>query len=88
MGWVKDRFLKDRKWQLEGGEWEPQISFETFDCCPKIKPQEANTDTMITMTLEKGGCFLRAQRITTKQARQRTGEHRTKNTRKRDTPLL
>jgi hypothetical protein len=46
--------------------------------CSKIKHQEVNTDTVITMTLEKGGYFLRIQWITTKQAEQRTREHRTK----------
>jgi hypothetical protein len=56
----------------------PQIYFETFDRYPKIKPQEANTDTVITTTLEKGGCSLGTQRITTKQAEQRTEKHRTK----------
>jgi hypothetical protein len=28
--------VKDRKRRLKGGEWEPQISFEIFDRCPKI----------------------------------------------------
>jgi hypothetical protein len=31
--------LKDQKRRPEGGEWEPQISFETFDRCPKINPK-------------------------------------------------
>jgi hypothetical protein len=73
--------VKNRKTATrgEGGvEWETQISFETFDRRPKIKPQEANIDTVITTTLEKGGCSLGTQRITTKQAEQRTGEHQTK----------
>jgi hypothetical protein len=73
--WV---LVKDRKRRTEGSEWQPQISFEIFDRCLKIKPQEAITDTVITMTLEKGGCSLGTQRITTKQAKQRTEEHRTK----------
>ena len=30
--------LKDQKRRLEGGEWEPQISFEIFGRCPKIIP--------------------------------------------------
>jgi hypothetical protein len=34
-------------------------------------PQEANTNTVMTTTLEKGGCFLGTQRITTKQADRR-----------------
>jgi hypothetical protein len=29
-------FLKDRKRRPEEGQWEPQISFEIFDHCPKI----------------------------------------------------
>jgi hypothetical protein len=53
------------------GEWEPQISFEIYDRYPKLKPQEANTNTIMTMTLEKGGCSLGTQRITTRQADQR-----------------
>jgi hypothetical protein len=56
--------VKDQKRRPEEGEWEPQISFETFDRYPKIKPQEANTDTVITTTLEKGGCSIGTQRIT------------------------
>jgi len=28
--------VKDRKRRPEGGEWEPQISFEMFSHCPKI----------------------------------------------------
>jgi len=32
--------MKDRKRRPEGGEWEPQISFEIFGRCPKIKPQK------------------------------------------------
>jgi hypothetical protein len=55
--WIAE--LKDRKRRLEGGEWEPQISFNIFGLCPKIKPQETNTNTLMTMTLEKGGCSLR-----------------------------
>jgi flagellar biosynthesis GTPase FlhF len=69
---MHSHFRSTRTWY-----W-PQIYFETFDRYPKIKPQEANTDTVITTTLEKGGCSLRTQRITTKQAEQRTGKHRTK----------
>jgi hypothetical protein len=33
------RPLKDQKWRPEGDKWEPQISFETFDRCPKINPK-------------------------------------------------
>jgi hypothetical protein len=40
--------VKDRK-RLEGGEWEPQISLETFDRCPKINPQKG-TQTRATKT--------------------------------------
>jgi hypothetical protein len=32
--------LKEQKRRPEKGEWEPQISFETFDRCPKIEPQK------------------------------------------------
>jgi hypothetical protein len=32
-------YMKDRKRWPEGGDWEPQISFETFDRCPKINPK-------------------------------------------------
>jgi hypothetical protein len=32
-------FVKDRKRRPEEGEWELQISFETFDHCPKINPK-------------------------------------------------
>jgi hypothetical protein len=31
--------MKDRKRRPKGGEWEPQISFETLDRCPKINPK-------------------------------------------------
>jgi hypothetical protein len=62
--------VKDRKWRPEGGEWEPQISFKIFGRCPKLKSQEANTNTVITTALKKGGCSLGTQRITTKQERQ------------------
>jgi hypothetical protein len=34
--------LEGLKRRPEGGEWEPQISFETFDRCPKINPQKAH----------------------------------------------
>jgi hypothetical protein len=44
-----------------GGEWKPQISFEIFGHCPKLKSQEANTNTVMTTTLEKGGCSLGTQ---------------------------
>ena len=65
--------LKDRKRRPKGGEWEPQISFEIFDHCPNINPQKAYTKDLMTTTLEKGGCSLRTQRVTTEQT-----EHRSK----------
>ena len=65
--------LKDRKRRPEGGECEPQISFEIFDHCPNINPQKAYTKDLMTTTLEKGGCSLRTQRVTTEQT-----EHRSK----------
>jgi hypothetical protein len=34
--------LKNRKRRPEGGEWEPQISFEIFNHCPKIDPQKGS----------------------------------------------
>jgi hypothetical protein len=34
-------YLKERR--PEGGEWEPQISFETFDRRPKINPKGTQT---------------------------------------------
>jgi hypothetical protein len=37
----EERILKDQKRWLEGGEWEPQISVKTFDCCPKITVKHA-----------------------------------------------
>jgi hypothetical protein len=43
--------VKDRKWRPEGGEWEPQISFKTFDHGSKINPkgtQIKNTKTRAT----------------------------------------
>jgi FtsZ-binding cell division protein ZapB len=57
-----------------GGEWEPQISFEIFGHCTKIKPQEANKINVTTMTLEKGGC---SQLVTTKRAGCRKSDYRT-----------
>jgi hypothetical protein len=35
-----ERLRKDRTRRSEGNEWEPQISFEIFGRCPKIKPQK------------------------------------------------
>ena len=71
--------LKDRKRRPEGGEWEPQISFEIFDHCPNINPQKAYTIDLMTTTLKKDGCSLRTQRVTTKQTEYRSEPKRAKN---------
>jgi len=47
-------------------------AFKIFDHCPNIKPQEENTIDVMIMTLRKGGCSLRTQRVTTKQAERET----------------
>ena len=43
----------------------------------QIQPQEAHSNTVMTTTLGKGGCFLGTQRVTTRQAEQGSREHRT-----------
>ena len=79
--------LKDQKRRPEGGEWEPQISFEIFDHCPNINPQKAYTIDLMTTTLEKGGCSLRTQRVTTKQTEHRSEPKRANSQKKTALPL-
>ena len=80
--------LKDRKRRPEGGgEWEPQISFEIFDHCPNINPQKAYTIDLMTTTLEKGGCSLRIQWVTTKQTEHRSEPKRANSQKKTALPL-
>ena len=43
----------------------------------QIQPQEAHSNTVMTTTLGKGGCFLGTQWVTTRQAEQGSREHRT-----------
>ena len=79
--------LKDRKRRPKGGEWEPQISFEIFDRCPNINPQKAYKKDLMTTTLEKGGCSLRTQRVTTEQTEHRSKPKRANSQKKTALPL-
>jgi hypothetical protein len=65
---MKGLYVKDRKWRPEGGEWEPQNSFKTLVLGSNHKPQEANINTVMTTTREKGGSSLGTQLITIKRA--------------------
>jgi hypothetical protein len=51
--------------------------FRNLQLLSSIQLQEANTKTVMITTLEKNGCSLGAQRVTTKRTNRRANEHRT-----------
>jgi len=67
------------------GEWEPQISFETFNYCPKITATHKMQQPWCAQAKQVAGCCLETQRDTTTKAERetelkRTGHGRTRTT--------